>query len=445
MAKTSISEFKNRIKKIAYFISVDIWRISIKDLSSGKTFLITQLRILILALRGVREDKVMLRAPALTFYSIFGIVPAVALAFSIARGFGLEMYVERQLQIALAGREDILHWLMELTESFLHHFDGGALAVSGLVILLYTITMLLVNIEKSFNEIWQVNKGRPWSRKFTDYFAMMFIAPLFVILAGVATVFLQTQAQELNGAILSPLLLILVRILPYILIWSVFTILYIVMPNTGVQFKSALIAGIIAGTIFQLVQWAYITFQVGATAYSTIYGSFAAFPLMLLWMQASWIIVLFGAELSFANHNVDNYEFEAETKNMSPFNKKILSLYIMQLLTVNFQKGKQPLTPEQVSKTLHIPNSLVRNILNELETVSLINATRTSQSKINAYQPAIDINAISISMVMERLDHQGEDVLIAKPSPKLDVLKKTLKQFYALLEESESNKLLKDL
>ncbi len=445
MVKKRISDFQSKVKETVHFISVDIWRMPLKDLSFGKTFLITQLRILLLALRGVREDKVMLRAPALTFYSIFSIVPAVALAFSIARGFGLEMYVERQLKIALAGQEDVLHWVMELTESFLHQFNGGALAVSGLAILLYTITMLLVNMEKSFNEIWQVSRGRPWSRKFTDYFVMMLIAPLFMIMAGVATVFLQTQAQEINSFILSPLLLILIRFLPYILVWSVFTILYMVMPNTGVQFKSALIAGIIAGTMFLFVQWVYITFQVGATAYSTIYGSFAAFPLLLLWMQVSWIVVLLGAELSFANHNVDNYEFEAETKNMSPFNKKILSLYIMQLLVCNFKKGAPPLTPEQVSKTLQIPNSLVRNILNDLEAVNLVNATRTDQSKKSAYQPAIDIHTISIKMAVERLDNKGKDVLIAKPSPALDTLKRTLHQFYDLIEQSDKNKLLKDL
>ncbi len=445
MIKKRISDFQNTIRKIVTFIGVDIWRMSLKDLSLGKTFLITQLRILILTMRGVKEDKVMLRAPALTFYSIFSIVPAVALAFSIARGFGLEVYVERQLQAALTGREEVLQWIMELTETFLFQIDGGALAISGLAILLYTISMLLVNMEKSFNEIWQVSKGRPVPRKITDYFAMMFIAPLFIVMAGALTVQLHTQAQELNSVILNPLLLILIRILPYILIWSVFTLLYIVMPNTGVQFTAALFAGIIAGTIFQIVQWAYITFQIGATAYSAIYGSFAALPLLLLWMQASWIIVLFGAELSFAYHNVGNYEFEAEAKNISHLNKKILSLYILQLLINNFQKGEKPFTPEQVSKTLQIPNSLVRKILNDLEEIHLVSATREGRSMKSAYQPAIDIHAISISMAVERLDRKGKDILIAKPSPSLDTLRETMYHFYSLVEQSDKNKLLKDL
>lgn len=445
MVKKKITDIFRAIDKASHFVTVGIWRVPLKDLSPRKTFLIKQLRIFVLAVRGVREDKVLLRAPALTFYSIFSIVPIAALAFGIAKGFGLEMYLERQLASALAGRDEVFHWVMDLTESFLRQTHGGTVATVGLLILLYTVTMLLVNIEESFNDIWQVGKARTWSRRFSDYFSMMFLAPLFLIMASVATVYLNTQLQEGEHTILSPILLFLVRMIPFILIWTIFTLLYIIMPNTRVKFSSALIAGIIAGSLFQFVQWAYIAFQIGAARYGAIYGSFAALPLLLLWMQVSWIVVLFGAELSYAYHNVDKYEFEAETKNISPFNKKILSLYVLKLLVKNFQKGEAPLTPGEVSKTLQIPNSLVRSILNNLEVVGLVSETRTDHTKKSAYQPAIDIHTISIKMALERLDKQGMDVLIAKSSPALDAIKNTLQEFYTLLEQSERNKLLKDL
>ncbi len=432
-------------KKIVQFISIDIWRISIRDLSRGKSFLITQLRILILAMRGVRDDKVLLRAPALTFYSLFSIVPAAALIFGIAQGFGLEHYVESQLEVALAGREEVLHYLMELTDTLLQQFDGGALAAAGLLILLYAIAMLLTNMEKSFNEIWQVSKGRPLSRKFADYFAMIFITPLFFILAGSATVYLNTQVREIDIFILSPLLIMLVRILPYLLIWAIFTLLYMVMPNTNVHFKSALIAGIISGTIFQIVQWAYINFQIGATTYSAIYGSFAALPLFLIWMQISWIVILFGAELSYANHNVENYEYEVAASDISLYNAKVIALCMMHLIILNFKKGEQPLTPEQISKTLQIPSSLVRQSLNNLESVRLVSATRTDKTKKSGYQPAIDINKITIKMVIERLENQGIHTIDPKDSPAVDAIKNSLKGFYEQLEKSDDNYLLKDL
>ncbi len=447
MIKKNISGFKERLKDIIHFIRVDIWRISLNDLSRGKTFLVTQLRILILTIRGLGEDKVLLRAPALTFYSIFIVVPALALAFSVARGFGLEVYLVHQLQIALEGREEVLNWALELTESFLNQLQlhGGALAAAGLGLLLSSLLMLLANMENSFNEIWQVDRSRPLSRKLSDYLAIIIVAPVFLVLSSAVTVFLNTAIREIEIIFLSPLLLFLVRLAPFLLIWIVLTLLYIIMPNTYVKFSSALVAAVIAGTILQLIQWGYISLQVGAATYSTMYGSFAAFPLLLLWMQASWLAVLFGAELSFANQNIEAYRLEKEIKDISPLNKKILTLYIMHLLVINFQNGSEPFTPEKISKTLQIPGSLVRNILGELEKAGLINATQTGRPRESAYQPAQDIQTLSIKTILEKLDYKGRDVLIAKPAPALEEIKDTLKEFYNLLEKSEQNKLLKDL
>jgi len=218
-----------------------------------------------------------------------------------------------------------------------------------------------------------------------------------------------------------------------------------VMPNTRVRSTSALAAGFISGTAFQIAQWGYIAFQIGAARYGTMYGSFAALPLLMLWMHVSWIIVLFGAELSYANHNVESYEFESETRNISPFNKKILTLYILQLLVTNFQAGIAPSTPAQISHTLQIPNTLVRAIINDLVEAGLINAVRTGADKESFYQPALDINKISIKTALERLEFRGSGALIAKPSPALKTLEKALHDFYALIEQSDQNKLLKDL
>jgi membrane protein len=443
--RSRISKMFDSFNRALHFVRNDIWRMPLKELPRRKMFLIKQLRILILAVRGFREDQVLLRAPALTYYSMFSIVPVAALAFGIAKGFGLEMYVERQLQSALAGREEVFNWVMEITQSFLRGTHGGTVALVGLFILIYTITMLLLNIETSFNEIWQVSKSRPLARKFSDYFAMMFIAPLFFIMASAATVYLNTQIQEADYALLNPLLVFLVNLIPYVLIWMIFTILYMVMPYTNVKFYAALPAGIIAGTLFQLIQWSYITFQIGAARYGAIYGSFAALPLLLLWMQVSWIVVLFGAELSFANQHVDNYEFEAETKHISPFNKRILALYILHLLVHRFQQGLKPVASDDISNILYIPNSLVRIILNELEDIGMVSQVDISNSKRSAYQPALDINMISIKTVLEKLDHHGMDVLIAKPSPILDQLKEALSSFHRHIGESEENKLLKDI
>lgn len=439
-----------KIKQAIRFVEHDIWRIPLSELSPRKTFLIRQLRILILAVRGFLEDKIHVRASALTYYSLLGMVPVVGLAFGIAKGFGLESYLEDQLRQAFSGREEILNWVLEFSQSMLQTASGGIVAGIGMIILLYTIMIILNFIEESFNEIWQVKKPRPWSRKFSDYFAMMFIAPLFFILASATTVFLRTEAYTFVegltlGQYLSPVLLFVAKLIPYVLVWVMFLIVYMVMPNTNVKFRSALIAAIIAGTLFQLLQWYYIYFQVGVSRYNAIYGSFAALPLLMFFIRLSWIVVLFGAEISFANQNVGNYEFEAESQHISPFNKKLLSLYVLQLLIMNFMKGSKPLTSEGVAQKLHIPNKLVRSILNDLNEVSLVSETNTEHAKEVGFLPSMDPNQITIRLVLDRLDRKGIDILIAKPSAELDRLKDILRSFNDRLEEASENVLLKEI
>lgn len=439
-----------RIKKIKQFIEKDVWRLPLRELSPKKSFLVKQLRIILIALKGFNEDRVQLQASALTYYTLLSIIPVVAMAFGIAKGFGLEKYLEMQLQEALSGSEQVYEWIISFSHSLLQTTKGGLIAGIGMLILVFTVIKVLNNIEKSFNDIWQISKPRRWSRKLSDYFAMMLIAPIFLIMSGSATIFITTQIENIaeNIAILgfiSPVLLFLVRLIPYMLIWMIFTLVYMVMPNTNVKFSSALIAAIIAGTLFQLAQWGYIHFQIGVSRYNTIYGSFAALPLMLLWMQISWLIILFGAEISFANQNVENYEFEAETSNISPYSKKIFSLYVLNYLTRNFYYNKPPVTSWDISHELKISNKLVRNILNDLSKTKLITATQGMHAKELLYQPAVDINQITITSALEKLETHGNNEILANSTKELIKIKETIDHFYNSMKNSPENKLLKDI
>jgi membrane protein len=444
------NSYSEKVKKGIHFLEKDIWKIPLRELPKGKSFLIRQLRILLLAFRGFNEDNVTLRASALTYYTLFSIIPVVGLAFGIAKGFGLEAYLVSQLEVALSGREEVLEWVLEFSQSMLETARGGMVAGVGLIILLYTIFQVMNNIETSFNDIWQVKKARDWTRMLSDYFAMMFIAPLFFILASAATVFLNTQVHLIADKIkylgfLSPVLIWMVNLIPYVLIWIMLTIIYMVMPNTKVKFSSALLAGIIAGTLMQLVQWAYIFFQIGVSRYNAIYGSFAALPLLLMWLQISWLVVLFGAELAYANQNVENYEFEAESQHISQFNKKLFSLYVMYLIIKHFMEGDPPPDSEKIAHELNIPNKLTRMIINDLVNAKLLSEIQTGRGKETGFQPALDINLISIQMVMERLEKQGIDFMMVKNSEALEVIISSMEEFKQRVSESEKNILLKDL
>ncbi len=438
------------IKRIIHFIQYDIWRISVKDLPASKSFLIKQLQIFLLAIRGFNEDKVQMQASALTFYSLLSLVPVVAMGFGISKGFGMESYLERQLMELFAGREEVMNWILNFSKSLLETSRGGIIAGIGLVILIFTVMSIFSSIEASFNDIWQVDHGRPWSRKLVDYFAMMLIAPLFFIFSSAFTVFLTTQIPQISAEIkllgwISPLIMFLVKLIPYLLIWMLFTLLYMVMPNTKVKFTSALVAGIIAGTLFQLAQWGYIHFQIGVTRYNAIYGSFAALPLLLMWMQVSWLVVLFGAEISFANQNVEHYQYETESLNMSQYNRRLLSLYVLNLLVKNFRNGERAYTPHDISHALEIPIRLVSGILNDLNEIKIVSKVATASPKQFAYQPAVDVNILSIKYVLDKLDHKGMDVILAKDSRELKELGRLMESFNNQLHKSDDNRLLAEI
>jgi membrane protein len=436
--------------KIINFIENDIWRIQSKNTPRSNFFFIKQLRILILAVREFFEDNCLLRASALTFYSLLSIVPVVAMAFGIAKGFGFQKLLEKQLFEKFPGQEEVMIQIIRYAHSLLENTKGGMIAGIGLAFLLWSVIKLLGNIERSLNAIWKINRPRTFGRKFGDYLSIVIISPLLVILSSSVTVFIATQITLITGkisllGIFNPVIFFILKLLPYCLVWILFIFTYIVMPNTKVNFRSGFIAGVIAGTIFQVVQWAYIFFQVGVARYNAIYGSFAALPLFMIWLQLSWLIVLFGGEISFAYQSVDNYEFEPDCRNISQMFKKLISLQIAHLVIKAFYRGEPPLTVSKITQALEIPIRLVQKILDELVEGGIFSYAETKENNELFYQPARDINGMTIKSIIEALDQIGVDNIPVPQTSELKVLSETLQSFSDVIEESPSNRLLKDI
>ena len=278
----------------------------------------------------------------------------------------------------------------------------------------------------------------------------MLISPVFIIMSGSLTVFITTQVEQITRQValvgmFDPLISFTLKFLPYILIWMLFTFLYVLIPNTKVTFKAGLVGGIVAGTLYQIAQWAYISFQIGVARYNAIYGSFAALPLFLMWIQISWWIVLFGAELSFANQNVHTYEYEPDSLKVSPGFKKLLTLQIAHLLVKNFENGDKPLNDSQISARLEMPIRLVHNILFDLVQAGLASEILTKVDKQLAYQPARDINKLTIQYVLRALEQSGTDAIPVVRTDDYQALSEALQDFSDAMESSPANKLLKDI
>ncbi len=436
--------------KFKELFSAEILRKPLRNYSRRTMFLIRQIKIFRLTFKGFTEDRVQLRASALTYYSILSIVPIVAMVFGIAKGFGFESFLKDELLQNFSGQEKVLEWILTFVDRYLSHIKGGLIAGVGIVVLLWSVMKLLGNIESSFNDIWQIKKSRVMSRKMSDYISLVVITPVLLFVSSSTTIFLSEQIQSSSMLFplfeyIGPILSFFVSLIPYILIWLVFTLLYIIMPNTKVQFKSALIAGMIAGTMFQFLQWGYFYFQGMLTSYGAVYGSFAALPLFLIWMQTSWLIVLFGAEVAFANQNVEHFEAESESFSISNHMKRTVTIILLREIVMNFKNGDSPATAEMLANKYGMSVRLVREIIYELLESNIISETVTKNIKENAYQPAQDIQKLSIGYVFTLLDKRGQDNITIEDVKGFESMKKAVDNLMEEIQKSKNNKLVHEL
>lgn len=433
--------------KIKSFIKHEVWRISLKNETTIRAYIIRALQIILIAFRGYNEDKVQLRASALTFYSLLSIVPVLAMAFGIAEAFGLSELLNTEIKKAFTGQEEVLQYLLTFADRMFTNTSGPLMALIAFAMLLWSIMKVFGNIEHSFNSIWQIQKSRAFVRKFSDYLSLMLVAPLLMLFStGTSVISNVTELGGTDGLLsyVGPILSTLINLVPYTLIWVVLSLIYIIMPNTKVELKSGIIAGIIIGIGFQLFQMVYMQLQGSLTSYSRIYGSFAALPLFLIWMRISWLLVLFGAEISYAIQNIEDYEFEKDSLKLSNHRKKGLLLLVAHKIISNFKPGNKPLTAQQIAKTTEIPIRLVRELIYTLLDANIIIEAKTTNIKENAYVPSTDIHSISVGYILEKIELTGTDNLKLIHSEALNKLDGIMHKNITALKEN--NKLLvKDL
>lgn len=208
---------------------------------------------------------------------------------------------------------------------------------------------------------------------------------------------------------------------------------------------NALIAGVIAGTAFQLFQLLYIHGQVYLSRYNIVYGSFAAIPLLLLWLQISCLIVLLGAEISYASQNIKNFEYELDSKNMSTRYKNFLTLFITHIVVKQFENQKPPLSLDEISDNFRLPVGIVNQIVSRLVEVSVFIEVFNEQSKTKTYQPAIDINQLTVNLLFNKLDNYGSELFLSNKNELLDSFWLKFMEIKQLSEENKEQILVKDI
>ena len=436
--------------KIFSFFNEDIWRIQQENLPTIPGLLVKYLKILLLSVEGFIQDLCSLRASALTLYAMLSIVPVFAMLFGIAKGFGFEKKLEQQLIEQIPQQESMMMQLIEFAEKMLTNTKGGLVAGIGLAVLFFTVIKLISNIEESFNQIWKVKNGRPIGRKISDYLSLMLLAPLLLILSSSITVYLKAEIIGFAAAEYIPdygtaVVLKLLNYSSWVIMWVLFSFTLIFVPNTKVHLGSGILAGIVSGTVYLIVQTLYINLQVGVSSYNAIYGTFAALPLFVIWLQIGWLIVLFGCEISYYHQNIDTYRHKDAFSNMSFSIQKVIALQITHLIVTRFASAETPLTAHQMAIKLDLPLSIVQSLLTRLTESGITVETNVAEDEDVVFQPAKDSDLLTISYVIDALDNCGSNELPDTEVEGLDNFIKVTRAFREKANLSEYNRLLKEI
>ncbi len=439
---------KKIVPKIIQYLKTDIWMIKTDYLPFAIALRIKIIKIFLIACNRLKKNQFILRASALTYYSVLSIVPVAATAFGIAQGFGLQKHLENQLLENFPGQEEIVSKIIAFSNNLLEDTKSGLMAGIGVTVLFLVVMKGLSHIESALNAIWEIKTPRTIGRRLSDYLAIMTTGPLLVIVSGSVTVFIKTQvmmmAQKVSIlGIFHNQIIYALKLLPFGLIWVVFSMLYIIMPNGRVKPASGIMAGIIAGSIYQFCQWTYIYFQVGVAQYNAIYGSFAALPLFLIWLQLSWVIVLLGAAIAAAHQNVNQYEFEPHIKNISYRLQKLIALYISLLAVHLFTKGEPPLTIDAICEKAGMAKGLAKRIITCLVEGGILSGVAGKKQK--GYQPAKDVNLITVKSVIDAIEKRGTRDIPVKDSENFEKLTQIMDSMEDAIKKSPANRLLKDI
>lgn len=397
------------IRKTIDFFKYGIW----KDFSRKPRqtrFAVATLRMLILAIERFTTKRIIDSAAALTYSTLLAIVPILAVVFAIARGFGFNKYIEEWFRGVLSSQPQAADTIVGFVNSYLIHTQSGIILGIGLVFMLWTVTILIRNIELAFNRIWQVKKPRSFFRTVTDYMGMFILAPIIIVVTSGVSIFVVSFANETEGfELLAPMVRRLWDLTPYVLMSAVFIALYVFMPNTKVKLRCAIGPGILAGVAMQGLQLFYIHSQIWVSSYNAIYGSFAALPLFMLWVQISWNICLFGAELCYTSQNMEESAFRTETYEISPRYRLIMSMMLMSHICRRFEKGEKPYTALELKLKTNIPIRVAQELLYELTNMHMVSeVTSDEKGEESVYQPAEDLARLSVGLLIERYESAGK-------------------------------------
>ena len=371
----------------------------------GLGWTVRPLKLIIYTLEGLMAHGTMDMSAALTFYTLISLVPVLALVFAVVKSFGLAESLVENLYSLLPQMPEVVDYVVDFATKALARTRGGLMATVSLVTLFWAVIRMFESIEANFNKIWEVKSTRNLVRKYSDYITVVIIAPLLWIVATS----IGSYAREMLGVDGSVWLQVGSKVLSLLVVCAMFTLIYRVIPNCKVRLHSAALAGLMAGTCFFLFQALYVYLIKWMTSYNAIYGSFAALPLFMLWMQNSWSILLIGCELSFAIQNEKRFDEERTLPSLSHDVGRKLMLATVAYVARAFRRGEGAVPMVAIREQLSLPTRTVSKLISTLVAAEVLNEVRCDEEEYDvAYAPARDVTTLRVSDVLEAIDNYAD-------------------------------------
>ncbi len=350
------------------FFQHDLWTADLDSLPAGERLGIQALRLMIAVVSEFRQRLLDTRAASLVYTTLLSLVPFLAVIFSVLKAFGVHQQIEPILSQALQPLGEKGEEITSQVIGFVSSLKVGVLGAVGVAALFFVTYFLIDKVEEALNAIWQAKHSRPWARKFTDYLSVVFIGPVLVFTAFAMIASAQSHWLVQRLLTVEPLGYLVVwgtQLMPFVLLWGVFSFFYKFVPNTKVQLSSALVGGITAAILWQLAGWAFAAFVAGSARYSALYSSFAILILFLVWLYLGWVILLVGAQIAFFHQHPSAYQTQLLWRQGSHVFRERLALDMLLHITRRYLAGKAPHRLMDVASDLKVPGAIVEEIAHE--------------------------------------------------------------------------------
>lgn len=357
-------------------------------------------QLIALTIRGFETDHLLLRASALTYVTALSVIPMLGVVIAILGAVGGD---ETIVNFAIEQLTTVAPEVRETVRGYAANLDFGRFGTVGGAIVFGTAIFALRHLESTLNDIWGVARSRSWARRFSDYLAVLIVAPISIGVAISLATTLQSEpmvARLLENPFFAKVYGLGLSQVPLFVLFLGFTFLYWFFPNTTVRVRSAALGGAVAAILFSAARAIYVDFQIGAATYQTVFGALSAVPLILAWLYACWAVVLLGAEVAFATQNLAFARREMRSGEASPAEREAVAVEIAVEIARRFRDRESPPTVDQLADVLDEPVRLVRRLIDDLEGAVVIRQVLRREDDEVAYLPARPIGDLTVGEVL---------------------------------------------